>query len=389
MAEETEVEQTQDTTETIDRNKWIDQSGDLPNFGGETTETQSTQETTETVPTEATEITAEQTEQPLTQTDFAAQYKAEFGDTDLKTLKQKYAEYEAINTEYSTIKPEYEKLKTTPPVAPYKTQGVEKIDEWLSKGVKLETIARFGKMDVATIPDDEAIKLQAEIQNPAWQPKHIEADFNSKYIHEPDELKSDEANSNAQNLKEAAKLQAAAKAKEFLTEYLGKEFNPSGELEGQKAKEQEVKGQLTNFWKGQESVLTNTVKQVSNELVFKVQGEKGEEEIKLPVSFVVPENDLNQLRDMALNAAINSNVEPTESGVKQVQSYLNDLVWAKFGPKILQAGVQDALSAQNKAFQKLIHNPTLAQTIQTSREQQPSGREGQWMKNLKGRNQTT
>ncbi len=373
--------------QSVDRNKWIDTNADLPNMNGDPVDVDNSDPQADPVqdPIQSDPI-IEPNAEPASQADFAAQFKAEFGDTDLKTLKEKYAQYEAANTEFSTIKQEYETLKTKPPVAPYKTNGVEKIDEWLSKGIPLKTIARFGDMDIKTLTEDDAIKLMSEIKNPAWQSKHIEADFNSKYIHEADELKSEEANQIAQDLKEAAKLRDAAEAKAFLADYLGKQFNPSGVLEEQKAQEQAARQQLSTFWTGQGNVLTSNTKQVNNELVFKVQGEKGEEEIKLPVSFVVPENDLNQLRDMALSAAINSNIEPTETGMKQVQAYLQDLVWAKHGKSIVNAAVQDALTAQNKAFQKLIHNPTIAATVEANRSNSVEGREAQWRQNLKGRN---
>lgn len=278
---------------------------------------------------------------------FETKWKETFGDATPETVKEKFSQFDTIHTEY-------EQLKTRPT---YRTDAGKQIDEWLDKGVKLETIAKFSSVKPEELTDDQAIKLRAEIENPKWEAKHIEADFRSKYTHTADELVADEINQTHADLKEGAKLRDAAAAKAFLADYLNKQLNPSGELEAVKQKQAEAKSALSQGWVNNSSVLQSSVKEVKDELVFKVPTEKGEEEVKLPYSYAVPENDLKQLTDFAIQTAVNQGIQPTQEGAKQVTEYLQGLIWAKFGKNIVQAALTDAMSKQQAAFARIINNP--------------------------------
>lgn len=365
-----EENQVQSPEVVVDRNHWAQTDPGVAGFDQVTT----TETAPETTVNTTTETVVES--QPATQaSEFESKWKEVFGDADVNTVKEKFSQFDNVYKEYS-------ELKSKPPVAPYKTPGIEKIDEWMSKGVKLETITRFSELTPEKLSEDEAIKLAEEIRNPQWQKRHIEADFNSKYNYTPDDLLSEEENQIRQDLVEARKLKAAAEAKEFLQDYLGKQFNPSGVLEAEQQTKKAESEKLNSFWTSQASVLSNT--KISDELKIKVNGSKGEEEIKLPFSYSVPENDLKEITDFAIQTAIAAGVQPTEEGMRQVQGYINELVWAKQGKSIVNAAVQSALSEQNKAFMKMIHNPTVAGTTQVIQSQQVSGRESGWQQRLRG-----
>jgi hypothetical protein len=358
----------------IDRNHWAQSGPDVAGF-----EVVNNQETApESVAPPVVENSAETSpavENTATASEFDSKWKEVFGDVDVNTVKEKFSQFDNVYKEYS-------ELKSKPPVSPYKTPGIEKIDEWMSKGVKLETITRFSQLTPESLTEDEAIKLAEEIKNPQWQKRHVEADFNSKYNYTPDDLLSEEENQIRQDLVEAKKLKAAAEAKEFLQDYLGKQFNPSGVLEAEQQTKKAESEKLSSFWTSQASVLSNT--KISDELKIKVSGAKGEEEIKLPFSYSVPENDLKDITAFAIETAIAAGVQPTEEGMRQVQGYINELVWAKQGKSIVNAAVQSALSEQNKAFMKMIHNPTVAGAGQVIRSQQVSDRESAWSQRLRG-----
>lgn len=295
-----------------------------------------------------------QTDTPPVVIPFEDKWKSEFGDVDIATVKERYSQFDTVYKENET-------LKSATQVPTYKTEGGKQIDEWLAKGVKLETIARFGNIKDATeLAGEQAIKLKMEIENPTWDASIIDAYYKQQYKHEADELKSDEINAMEETLKRGAVLKAEAEAKGFLKDYLGKQFNPSVELDTTAQAKQEAIAKASQFWTGQANVISNATKQVTTELRFKVMGEKGQEEVTLPVNYVVPEAELKQLTDFALQSAVNGGVELTEKGVASVNDYVQGLVWAKYGKNIVNAAVQDALSRQEQAFRKTIHNPTVA-----------------------------
>lgn len=360
---------------TVDRNHWAAEGSDVAGF--EVVNNQAPVAETVTEPAVESVVTApvaESAPAPIA-SEFDSKWREVFGDADVNTVKEKFSQFDNVYKEYAD-------LKSNPPIAPYKTPGIDQIDEWMSKGVKLETITRFSQLTPEKLNEDEAIKLAEEIKNPQWQKRHIDADFNSKYNYTPDDLLSEEENQTRQDLVEARKLKASAEAKDFLQDYLGKQFNPSGVLDAEKKTRDAENEKLTSFWTSQASVLSNT--KVSDELKFKVNGAKGEEEVKLQFNYAVPENDLKEITDFAIQNAIAAGVQPTEDGIKQVRGYINELVWAKQGRSIVNAAVQNALSEQNKAFMKMIHNPTVAGTTQVIQSQQSSAREGAWQQRLKG-----
>ena len=273
----------------VDRSKWMN-----PNNGVSKTEpieqvdapvvetaadTTPPPPSTETPNTEPPKTDAPVVEQP---TAFADIWKKEFGDTDVTAVKD-------IVTKYNAIAPEYETLKSQPPVAPYKTDGGKQIDEWLSNGVKLETIAKFHNVKADALNAEQAIKLRMEIENPTWDADIIDAYYQTTYKHVADELKSDEVNALEEKLKTGALLKAEQEAKSFLSGYLDKQFNQSVVADAAVQERAANLQKATEFWTAQSSNIANTVKQVNQELTVKVMSEKGEEEVKLPVSFVIPE----------------------------------------------------------------------------------------------------
>lgn len=362
----------------IDRSKWMNS-----NNGVKTTpivdDTPPAVETTaEATPTTEPTVTEPATTQPATEqpTAFADIWKKEFGDADVTVVKD-------IVTKYNTIAPEYETLKAQPPVSPYKTDGGKQIDEWLSKGVKLETIARFHNVKAESLNAEQAIKLKMEIENPSWDASIIDAYYQSTYNHVADELKSPEQNALEENLKKGALLKAEAEAKASLSEYLDKQFNPSAVADAT-AQEREANLQkASQFWTSQSAAIANSVKQVNQELTVKVMSEKGEEDIKLPVSFVVPEAEQKQLLNYAIQSAVNSGIELNENGIAQVNEFVKNTVWAKYGESIARSAVEQALSEQHKHFSKIINNPTVART--TSPNTAATGtREAAWKSILAG-----
>lgn len=288
-------------------------------------------------------------EQP-TVTPFEERWKQEFGEVDVNTVKERFSQFDTVHKELEEIK--------TKPV--YKTEAGKNIDEWLAKGVSLKTITKFGDVKAEELTPEQAIKLKLEIENPQWEQKHINAYYDSKYVHVADELKDDSFNEVNATLAEAALMKDGQEAKSHLAEYLSKQLNPSGVLDNSK-KDEAVK-QLSSTWYNNSNVLLSSAKEIKDKLSFKVAGEKGEEQVELPYSYVVPENDLQTLTQSAIDAAIQSGIQPTQEGLRQVQSYLNGLIWANHGTKILQVAVNDVLSKQTEAFQRIIHNPVVAGT---------------------------
>lgn len=349
-------EATEEVT-VVDRSKWMDTNNGVTKITPEVVVETTVAPVVEVAPVTETTTTTEVVA-PVTTTapsQFEDVWKKEFGDTDVNSVKE-------ILTKYNTIAPEYETLKSAPPVPTYKTEGGKQIDEWLAKGVKLETIARFSNVKPEEVNGEQAIKLKMEIENPSWTPDIINAYYQTTYNHTPNDLLSEEENALQENLKKGAMLKAESESKAYLTEYLGKQFNPSEVVDATAKQREEALVQASQFWGAQAPVLSNAVKQISQELSFKVMGEKGEEEVKLPVNFIVPENDLKQLTDFALQSATRSGVELTEKGLQEVKAYTQQLIWAKFGESIVRSAVQDALSKQQESFAKAIHNPTVATT---------------------------
>lgn len=301
----------------------------------------------EATPVETTNTETTETAQATQPIPFEQKWKEEFGDVEITKVKERYSQFD-------TVAQELEKYKTTPS---YKTDAGKQIDEWLSKGIELNTIVKFKDIKAESLTPEQAIKLKMEIENPKLEAKHINALYESQYTHVVDDLKDDAYNNQNAILKEAALMKDAESAKSFLGDYLNKQFNPSGVLDS--AKQREAMEQLGTSWTSNSNVLLDVAKEVKDEISFKVVGKGGEEEVKLNYSYALPSGDLETLTKSAIAAAVQSGIQPTKEGLAQVQNYLQGLVWANHGKKILQSAVNDALSKQAESFQKMIHNPAI------------------------------
>jgi len=302
--------------------------------------TPSTEVKTETAPT--TEV---KQDAPVV-VPFESKWKEIFGDATPEVVKQKYGQFDGLNSQFT-------ELQNKPT---YKTDAGKQVDEWMAKGIPLQTIAKLSTIKPEGLSEEQAIKLKEEIQNPVLKPEHIEAIFNSKYATSEDEL-----DDNVKILKQASLLKDGSEAKVFLADYIGKQFNPPTP-ENKQAEVEKQTQELAQSWVKYDSSISQALKEISLQGKYNRFGEKGEQEQVLNYKYAPAENDLKVVTETALTAAIKAGMQPTEENIKTIANYANEVVWAKHGKQIMQGAISQLAGEYNAYFKSIINNPQLAGT---------------------------
>jgi hypothetical protein len=299
---------------------------------------------TETFNTETTQTTAPvvettQVEQPK----FEDLLQKEFG-ADVNTVKERF-------TKFSDLEKQVAELSEKASKTIYKTEYGKQVDEWLANGVPIDTIARFGKMDLKQMDADAKIRTMLQIKYPHSSPEHIEARFERDYL--ADELATDRE----KLLKEDDKLQAAVEAEAFLADYIGKQFaTPSNEPD---PKEVQKQTEIKNYWTNQTPLLSKNFEKISMNVDVPVIGQKGQEQLKVDIALEVPADTLSAITSRAMNSAIAAGLPNTEESVKEVQSYIKGLVWAEYGEKLMENYAAKREAAIWAHVQKTLDNPSI------------------------------
>lgn len=258
--------------------------------------------------------------------------------TELPTIKQTLTDLQTRWT--PEVEQEYKTLKETPPVAPYKTEEAKYVDELAAKGISLKTIAQYIDVDPEKLDDTTAIKLATRLKNKGWEDKHVEADYQSKFIVDDTDPSVTETH---KTLIDANRIQAAQDSKAFLKEFIGKQF--TAPVDTSAAAKQEQFNKAAEFWTTQAPSLVAPVSKVSGETELTLPGGKGEVITKVPYTFTVPENSLKEITDNAVRIAAANGIPNTEAGAKQVQAFIQQSVFAKHGSEITAAALREQ---QNK-----------------------------------------
>jgi hypothetical protein len=206
-------------------------------------------------------------------------------------------------------------------------------------------------VDPEKLDDETAIKMAAKIRSPKLESKHIEAQYRKDFYVDPEDVTIDDTQ---KNLVEANRIQRAADDKQFLKGYINKQFNPP--VDTSRAAAEQAAQAAVQYWQAQAPSIATGLKDISDEIKFNVVGTKGEEALSAKYSFSVPENDLTELTNRAIQAAVKAGVPQNEEGKKAVQQHVAELVQAKYGRQMLQS----ALAAQQTEFisymQREFHN---------------------------------
>lgn len=283
--------------------------------------------------------------------------KSEFGIEDKTAIKERLTKFDEtttnfnnLQTKFNEIEPEYNKLKETPAtVLPYKTEAGKYVDELYSKGVtNLKEIIQWHDVDPADstkMSDETAIKLAAKLGNKGWEDKHADAFYASKFVVDDTDPTITDTH---KTLIEADKIKAAQESRNFLSQYIGKQFTPP--VDEQRALIEEKQKQALDFWNKQIPSIVSQSNNVSGEAEFKLMGSKGEQSEKLPYSYVVPADSLKAITDNAVRIASAQGIANTEEGMKQVSAFIKQSVWASHGDAIVAA----ALQAQQNRFMDFV-----------------------------------
>lgn len=310
---------------------------------GEGLNTGNTEKTAEQI---AAEAASKASAQPaFNETEYLTK---EFGIADKEAIKASLTEFPTIKqtlTDLQTrwtpeVEQEYNTLKTTPPVAPYKTEEAKYVDDLAAKGISLKTIAQYIDVDPEKMEDTQAIKLATKLQNKGWEDKHVEADFQSKFIVDDTDPSVTDT---YKTLIDANRIKAAQESKAFLKEFIGKQFTAPVDTTAN-AQAQAVQ-KATDFWTAQSTSLVAPLSKVSGETELKLPGGKGEVATKVPYTFSVPENSLKEITANAVRLAAHNGIPNTEEGVKQVQNFIQQSIFAKHGHEITAIALQEQ---QNK-----------------------------------------
>lgn len=301
--------------------------------------------------TEKTEAQTEATAASVTPAFNETEYLTkEFGIADKEAIKANLEAFPTIKQTLTDlqarwtpeVEQEYQTLKITPPVAPYKTEEAKYVDELAAKGVSLKTIAQYIDVDPEKMDENSAIKLALKLKNSAagWEDKHVEAEFQTKFtVDDTDPSVTD----THKILIDANRKTAAQESKAYLKEFIGKQFtapvNTTAEAQAQAVQK------ATDFWTAQSTSLVAPLSKVSGETELKLPGGKGEVATKVPYTFSVPENSLKEITANAVRLAAHNGIPNTEEGVKQVQSFIQQSIFAKHGHEITAIALQEQ---QNK-----------------------------------------
>lgn len=265
-----------------------------------------------------------------------------------EVIKERLSTYESIAQERERLARELEEVKAKPS---YLTEAGRKVDEYLSKGVNLATIQKFDGLNVEALSPEQRVKLQLEVQNPAWKPEHIDAYYNSKYATDPDNL-----DPSANMLKEAQLLQDDAAAKGFLSQYVVDKLNPAPVADANAAMQQKAK-ELAGQWQGQMPVLTNAMTELKQEVTSKAWGAKGEEDKASAFTLPLSEQNRTEIWNAAVNAAISNGVTPTAEGIQHVKELANKIAWSTYGPQMVEAALKRQSEELIASFKQSINNP--------------------------------
>lgn len=281
------------------------------------------------------------------QFDLNQYIEKEFG-VKPEELKTRVSQYETLAQEKERLNQELEALKNKPS---YLTETGKRVDEYLSKNVPLTTILKFDGLNVDALTPEQRVKLQLEVQNPAWKPEHIEAYYNSKYATDPDAIDP------SQNLLKEAQLLADDKAaQEHLKQYVMEKLNPAPMADPNVAAQQKVQA-LQSQWQGQMPALTNAMPELKYEVTAKAWGSKGEEDKASAFALPLSEQDRSVIWNAAVNSAISSGLAPTAESIAHVKELANKIAWSTHGPAMLENALKNQAQSLIRSFKQTINNP--------------------------------
>ncbi len=281
---------------------------------------------------------------PFTPEEEVEYLKTTFGVEDKAAIIEKVAGFDDFSTRFSTLQTKLgaataDELPTKldelaaraaePKVNPYKSEFAKAVDDVWEKGITdptaLKEVVNFFDVDADKMDGQTAIKLSKKIQN-KWDDSKANLYYNSNFVIDP----TDETIEDKVKLEVEEKLiREEQGARAFLKNYIGKKFEVP--VDAARQQQDENKRQLTDFWTGKAPSIVSQFKELKGERISKIpNGEKGEVELKAEYGFTIPDNDLKEITNLAVQVAVNSGVPNTEEGAKQVGDWVREFAESKY-----------------------------------------------------------
>lgn len=283
--------------------------------------------------------------------------RTHFGIEDREQIRTRLTDFETLNTNYTstkteldTLKPAYEQVKSQWDTLPEEARYVADLR---SKGVTipLKEIIQYHDMDPEKMDDESVIKLATKLRTPGLENKHIEAQYRNEFSLDPEDVTITD---DQRNLIESKRIQKAADDKQFLKNYINRQFTPP--VDNSRAEAERQATEATQYWQAQAPSIVSGMKDISEQIEFTTAGSKGEEKLTANYSFAIPDNDLAEITNRAIQAAVKAKVPNNEEGRIAVQQHIAELVEAKFGRQIRQAALRAQQTEMINFIQREFHN---------------------------------
>ena len=240
-----------------------------------------------------------------------------------------------LTTELNTIKPEWEKLKTTPPIAPYKSPIGEWADGLGAKGLDDSQIMmafHFKNVDVDKMDPKEVVKTAALMRIPGLRPEMVDAEIRTNFLVDPNDttMTSDE-----KLLREKRLFETALKDREFIKENVLKATTPKADTA--KLEVERRQAELKEFWTGRIPAVVKDLRKIEGKAAYNLPGGKGAVTVEAPWAFEVSDKDFVQFQTNLINDAVRGLLPNTQEGEQQLLTYAKEKLQAQYLPKIQEA----------------------------------------------------
>ena len=270
----------------------------------------------------------------------------EISDGSVSNMQQ-FKEHLEYKNKYSELQQKFDDMQAKQKISPYANDLSKEINEMYRLGATSDEIQHFlnlQKMDISSMSDTEAIKLQMKMSS---QGKLSDDDLNSWYEEaygDPeDEL------TGAQKVKA---MQDAQAARDSLSKFKVDSGQPAAVLKQRQAEQAFEKA--NTFW-GEvvsKTITNNETKNFSVEIGKDDDGQP----LSLTYDFPIPKEGRDIIAHETAKWAARNGLRGNEADYQQVKQFSDKLLWAQYGPQIMENAVRHAKSKTTEQVTQKHHN---------------------------------
>ena len=235
----------------------------------------------------------------------------------------KVAEYEtrltAATNDLTNVKTEFESYKQA--IQPVANDFVRFVDDLAKKGMDNDQIVEalpYTKIKPENLNDIEAIKLEYKLKNKGTNDIHANAYVQSEFSVPED------ADDNTKALKEASLISKGNQAKDYVKDFIGKQFTPKADT--QRAEQEKQIKDLTSFWSAKIPDIVKNASKVADEFAYTLPGGKGPVQKNIKYEVSIPEQRLAEYQNQFVQSAVRGGIAGNEDGIKQMNDFVRQRI---------------------------------------------------------------